>query len=117
MAGKFKIEDRVYDWNGEYTTEEAILIFDKAHIGMAQLDAELERWNPYAIVTFMYILKRRAGENVRWDDLMHLPVSAFQPVIDLPDAGDTQDVAEGSSEAPDPTGDDGTTPESDTTNT
>lgn len=116
---KFSIQDRIYDFDGEYTTEEAMLFYDKANIGMAELDAALGRWNPYAIVTLMYILKKRAGEAVRWQDLMHLPVSAFKPVAEEPTPG-SEGSADGSEEAPevpDPTGDAGTTPGSGTTNT
>lgn len=114
---RFTIEDREYVWDGAFTTEEALLFFDKANLGMAQVDAELERWNPYAIVTFMYILKKRAGESVLWHDLLHLPVRAFAPVPEEPAAEPGAEGSEGSGEATDPTEGSGTTPGSDTTNT
>jgi hypothetical protein len=115
---RFKIEDREYEFDGEFTAAEAMQFFDRAHIGMAQVDAELERWNPYAIVTFMHILKTRAGEKVRWEDLMSLPVRVFTPVIEDTSSVDGEpNPAEGQREAQDPTRDAGTTPESDTTST
>lgn len=113
---RFRIEDREYEWDGEYTTEEAMLFYDKANLGMAEVDAALQRWHPYAAVTFMFILKKRAGEAVRWQDLMHLKVSDFAPVIDEP-TDDTEPAtgSEGPREASDPTEAGGTTPEPDTT--
>lgn len=115
---RFRIEDREYEWDGEYTTEEALLFYDKANLGMAEVDGALQRWHPYAVVTFMCILKKRAGEAVRWQDLLHLKVSDFTPVLDEP-TDDTGQAAgsEGSREASDPTEAGGTTPETDTTNT
>lgn len=119
---RFKIQDRVYEWDGEYTTEEAMLYFDKAGLGMAEVDEALQRWQPYAVVTLMFILKKRAGEAVRWQDLMHLKVSDFASVADEPADGSTDDAvlpsgSEGSREASDPTKAAGTPPGSDTTTT
>lgn len=119
---RFRIEDREYEWDGQYTTEEAMLYYDKANLGMAEVDEALQRWHPYAVVTFIFILKKRAGEAVRWQDLMHLKVNEFAPVVDEPADGTTDtaplpDGSEGSREASDPTEEDGTIPGSDTTTT
>lgn len=119
---RFKIEDREYDFDGEYTAAEAMLYFDKAGIGLNELNAALERGNPYVLVTLMYILKTRAGEKVRWQDLMHLPVSAFSSIPDdndgAADDGETGDgPGERTGETLDPTKDGGTTPEPDTATT
>ncbi len=113
---KFKIQDRVYEFDGLYTTEEAMLYWDKAKVGMPDLGEQFRIGNPYVAVTLMYILKRRAGEAVRWEDLVHVPVSEFT-VLPADSAPDPAEGSEGTGEAPDPTKDAGTTPASDTTNT
>lgn len=116
---KFKIQEREYDFDGEYTAEEAMIFFDKAQVGMNELAGAVQRGNPYVLVTLMFILKKRAGEAVRWEDLRHLPLSTFTSIPDEPTAvgDDAADDKEGAGEASDPTEDGGTTPESGTTNT
>lgn len=113
---KFKIEDRQYEFNGEYTVEEAMLYFDKAQVGVAELQANLNRGNPYVVATMMFILKKRAGEAVRWQDMLAFPVMALQFVPEETPAGDESgDDSKG--EAPDPTEGTGTTPEPGTATT
>lgn len=113
---KFKIRDRVYEWDGDFTLAEAMLFFDRAHVGMAEVQREMVRGNPYVTVTLMYILKRRAGEALRWEDLQDCSVADFQPVPDddQPEDGEAGEVA---GELPDPTKDAGTIPEPDTATT
>lgn len=107
---KFEIGDKTYEFDGEYTLAETMLFFDKANIGIAELAHELMRGNPYVIVTLMFILKKRAGEPVRWQDMQEFSISDFRQIAD--DAGDGNgDAGDASGDAPDPTGDSGTTPE------
>lgn len=117
---RFKLQDREYEFDGEYTVEEGMLFYDKAQVGMAELSSALNRGNPYALVTLMFILKKRAGEAVRWQDLAHIPLTQFTIIPDEPPApgdGDTADDKEGSGEAADPTKESGTTPEPGTATT
>lgn len=112
---KFQIQDRIYDFDGEYTVAEAMLYFDKAKVGMSELYTELRRGNPYVAATFMFILKRRAGEAVRWEDMQALPANSVQPIVDDADGPAEEDTSAG--EPPDPTEASGTTPGPDTTTT
>lgn len=108
---RFRIEDREYEFDGEYTVDEAMLFFDKASVGVAELQAALIRGNPYVVATMMYILKKRAGEAVRWQDMGAFPITALQFIpeeTDLP----TEEVKEA-----DPTQNGGPTLEAATTAT
>lgn len=114
---KFRIQDREYEFDGEYTLDEGLLFFDKAGLGIAEVPLALQRVNPYAAITLAYILKKRAGENVRWDDLRSIKVSEFVSVFDDDDGEQSGDDQPASEESPDPTREDGTTPEPDTATT
>lgn len=113
--GKFKIGDREYEFDGEYTLDEAMLFYDKANVGMGELQRELARGNPYVTVTLMFILKKRAGEAVRWQDMQAHKITDFQYVPDETDSVDDATADGGNTgEAPDPTQGTGATPEPDT---
>ena len=119
---KFEIGDREYEFDGEYTLAETMLFFDKASIGIAELSRELMRGNPYVIVTLMYILKKRAGEAVRWQDMQDYSISDFRQVLD--DTVDTEGDGDGGAgdddtagNGPDPTAEPGTTHETATAST
>lgn len=109
---KFWIEDREYEFDGDYTVEESMLFYDKCGVGMTELNAAFQRGNPYAAATLMYILKKRAGEAVRWQDMLKYKNSDFGLVED-----DVPEREEPAGEAPDPTQLTGTTPEPDTDTT
>ena len=116
---KFEIGDREYEFDGEYTLAETMLFFDKANIGIAELSRELMRGNPYVIVTLMYILKKRAGEAVRWQDMQDYSINDFRQV--LADTEEDGDGAAGDDDTagngPDPTAEPGTTLETATAST
>lgn len=110
---KFKLDGREYEHDGTLTVEEAMLLQDKTGLGMNEVDAAINRGNPYAIAAWMMILKKRAGEVITWQNMMKLDIRTFEIVRDEEPA-----EQEGAQElAPDPTQPAGTTPESDTTAT
>lgn len=114
---KFAIEDREYEFDGEYTVAEAMLFFDKAQVGIAELQGALQRGNPYAVATMMYVLKRRAGEAVNWQDMQALPVSALRyipPSVDELNQLVNGDEPASKGESLDPTEVAGSTPQPDT---
>lgn len=108
---KYEIEGRVYEFDQEYDVEEAMLIYDKVGVGVSEIGDALRRGNPYMLCAMMLIIKRRAGEAVRWEDLRKVPLAKFRVVPE-----DTTDEASEatSGEAPDPTGGPGTSLETDT---
>ena len=112
---KFRIKDREYEWDGNMTLEEAMLLFDKAGIGIAEIAREQMRGNPYVQATMIYFMKKRAGEAVRWQDMASFSLTDVEVVPEDDDEA-TEDGAP-AGEPPDPTKADGETPESDITNT
>lgn len=113
---KYKIGDREYEFDGVFTLEESMWIFDRADVGVSEVVPALNRGNPYVITTFMFILKKRAHEAVRWEDMKYFTVNDFVMLADdtAPAEEDAEPVA---GESPDPTEGGGTTPQPDTTTT
>lgn len=111
---KFKIQDREYEWDGDHTLAEAMLFFDKAGVGVAEVQREMMRGNPYVTATLMFILKKRAGEAVRWQDMQAFSITDLQPVLEAgEEAAEEGDAKESAGDAPDPTEVSGMTPEPD----
>ncbi|MGH3439668.1 MAG: hypothetical protein ACRDRN_24840 [Sciscionella sp.] len=81
---KFTFEGDHYDFDlgGKLTVAEAMLIHDKAHIGMSEWLGELSKGNPYAVASLIYIVKRRAGEALRFDDLLSMDLMSFEVIRD-----------------------------------
>lgn len=113
---KFKIEGREYEFDGTLKVKEAMVLQDRAGCGLNEADAALHRGNPYAIAAWMFILKQRAKEVVRWEDMLELDARTFVIVPDEP-TGEKPDGDTDQRVPPDPTQLDGTTPEDATTNT
>ncbi len=82
---KYRIEDRFYDFDGRFTIGEAMLFQDKANLGVNELNRALNTGNPYVLATMMYHLKKRAGEAVRWQDMLALPADSFDMVPETAD--------------------------------
>lgn len=119
---RFTIEGREYDFDRKMTVEEAMVFQDKAGLGLSQIDEELDRGNPYAVTALIYLGKKRAGEAVRWQDLMGLDVLTFQRMGDKPEPGSaTEDAVSEQRADPivpvEPNSPDGTTQAGDTTAT
>ena len=113
MTTKFEIEGRVYEYDGKISVEDAMFIHEKSGLGMARFNQELlAELNPAAVAAWMYILKRRAGEAVRWPDILKLDMRTFNVhYYEEPDKTEEPDAAK-----PDPTTP-GSTPPDGTTNT
>jgi hypothetical protein len=114
---RFTIEGREYDFDRKMEVEEAMVFQDKAGLGMNEIDEALNRGNPYVTVTLIYLAKKRAGEAVRWQDLMKLDLNTFKVLPPQPDPGDEGDVPGVPEQRADPTLPDGTTQSGDTTAT
>jgi hypothetical protein len=104
---RFAIEDREYEFDGKLSVEEAMLMHEKTNgLGLIKFNSELADGNPFAIAAWMFLLKRRAGEAVRWQDMLKLDVNTYKPIFDeIPGAGDSDDGDTGTAgeAAPDPT--------------
>lgn len=115
---RFTIESREYDWEPKMTVEEAMVFQDKANLGIGEIDDALNRGLAYAVTTLIYLGKKRAGEAVRWQDLMGLDLLTFAR---MPDKPESEPEGHGEGNVPerraDPTLPDGTTPAGDTTAT
>lgn len=105
---KFGIDGREYEYDGKLTVKDGMFLFEKAKIGMTKLnDAIIIEGNPIAIAAWMFILKRRAGEAVRWDDMLELDLHTFKVIPDV--AEPDKDEDKGGAEASDPTSPNGKT--------
>lgn len=108
---RFTIEGKEYPFDRKITVEEAMVIQDKAKLGLNEFDPALLRGNPYALCALIYLGKRRAGEAVRFQDLLGLDLLTLTLHYDEPeqdDAGEPEgEQAESKAEAkratPDPT--------------
>lgn len=114
---KFKIKENEYEFDGNYTLSEAMLFFDKANVGMAEVQGELARGNPYVTATMMFVLKKRANEAVRWQDMQAFTILDFRVVLDEDDMPDGEEGEPSAGASPDPTEAPGTTPEPGTATT
>jgi len=110
---KFKIEDEEYAFDGKLTVKEAMILQDKAGCGVNEADVELRRGNPYAIAAWMWILMRRAGKVIRWEDMLNLDIRTYDVVPDETE----EPTTEATGTPPDPTQTGGTTPETGTSAT
>jgi len=72
------IEGKEYEYDGKLTVGDAMFIFDKARIGVNDLNrALIAEGNPYALAAWLFLMKRRAGEAVRWEDMSKLDMASF----------------------------------------
>jgi hypothetical protein len=112
---RYTIEDEEYEFDGEFTLEEAELFYDLAKIGMNELNGELRKGNPYAQRVFMFVIMKRAGKKIRLEDVRKLNVSSWQVIPDeAPESGDDDAAPESTK---DPTQSGGATPKPATKNT
>jgi hypothetical protein len=103
---RFSIEGREYEFDSTLTVEEAMNLEDKSGgLGMNEIDQALFKGKARAVAAWMFILKRRAGEAVRWQDMLKLDILTFRIIPDeitaAPDEGESPDAP--SEAAPDPT--------------
>ena len=97
-----------------------MIVQDKASLGMNEFDQAMLKGNPYAIAALLFILKKRAGEAVRWQDMMKLDIRTFRAVFDedAENSAESDDDTKGRDEVrPDPTSPNGKTRKRATTST
>jgi hypothetical protein len=120
---RFTIEGKDYEFDRKLTVEEAMVIQDKAKLGLNEFDPALLRGNPYALCALIYLGKRRAGEAVRFQDLMGLDLLTLTLHYDEPEQADVPGdesggkPREGKQATPDPTSRSGKTRKAGTTGT
>jgi hypothetical protein len=86
---KFLIGDKEYEYDGKITVADAMFIHEKSGVGIAGLNRALlgdgtraGDGNPHAIAAWCFLLKRRAGEAVRYDDMLQLDITNYHLVPD-----------------------------------
>lgn len=117
MGLRFVIEGREYEYEKKLTVEDAMFIYEKSNVGMSALNhALLVEANPNVIAAWIYLMKRRAGEAVRWQDVLKIDLSTYSVIADDPDATDEDAAPDG--EAPEnPTSRPGKNPRKGTSST
>src|SRR5690349_15850796 len=113
MGIRFLIEGREYEYEPKLTVEDAMFIYEKSNVGMAALNhALLVEANPNVIAAWIYLMKRRAGEPVRWQDVLKIDLSTYSVIADDPEE-DAETDEEDRTEEANPTSPTGTTPQPD----
>lgn len=106
---KFGIEDREYEFDGNLTLGDSIFLQEKTGLGVNQFFAELDEIKGRSVTAWMYLLKRRAGEAVRWDDMLKLNVRTYRVIPDEPSVDSEPENGRADREAAGPTSRSGTT--------
>lgn len=96
---RVEFEGKTYPFIDTLSVAEAMVLYDKAHIGVGQILGELVKGNPYVTITVVYLLKRRDKEAVRWEDLLSADILQIKL---LPDEDEEDHTSEGAP-ASDPT--------------
>lgn len=99
---RFLVEGKEYAYDGKLRLKDAMFIHEKSGVGIGRLNHELLiEGHPQVIAAWVFLLKRQAGEAVRWEDIERIDISDFRP---LPDPVEETEHAEAEpSGAPDPT--------------
>lgn len=112
---KWLIEGREYEYDGKILLSDAMFIHEKSGVGVAGINRALlgdgsqpGDSNPNAIAAWCFLLKRRAGEAVRYDDMAKMAINTLQPVFEEKPSED-EPSAKSAGEATDPTTRNGTT--------
>lgn len=109
---RISFEGREYDWDPTMmTVEEAIFLEDKANLGLNEFNSALTLGKGRALAALVYLAKTRAGEAVRWQDMMRMNLASYAV---LPDQQDEQPAESEKDKAkPDPSLPGGGNPEPD----
>lgn len=95
MGLRCEIEGKQYEYDSKLSVADAMFIYDKARVGVADLNRSLGvEANPYVIAAWLFLMKRRAGEVVRWEDMLKLDISTFRFVADEPDEAEADESDE-----------------------
>ncbi len=114
---KWLIEGKEYSYDGKLTVKDARFIHEKSGVGAGRLNHELFiEGHPNVIAAWIFLLKRQAGEAVRWEDIDRIDITDFRPLPDQVDEP-TENEPEEATIAPDPTSTPGKTRKRATSNT
>lgn len=115
IISKWMIEGREYEYDGKILLSDSMFIHEKSGVGVAGINRALlgdgtqpNDSNPHAIAAWCFLLKRRAGEAVRYDDMRNIDISTFRPVFEEKPSED-EPAEKTPGEAADPTARNGTT--------
>lgn len=101
---QFKIEGRTYEFDeSRLTVAEARVIKKHAGLGLAEFGDGIRRGDPDAIVSMLFIAKRRAGEAVRWQDFDEFNLADIDMGDEAAAEGDEEDTSDAEQAEPDPT--------------
>jgi len=101
---KFAIEGKEYEYDGKISVKDSMFIFEKSKVGIAEFQyAIFGQGNPFAIAAWVYLLKRRAGEAVQWEDILELDLRTFEFIEDPEDPAKDSEGDSAEEETPDPT--------------
>lgn len=82
---KYTLEGKTYEFDGKMTVKDARFLWEKAQVGIGRLNvALLVEGQPDVIAAFMFLLKRRNGEAIKWEDADGWDLTTFMPVTDDP---------------------------------
>lgn len=66
------VEDEKFEYDGQLTVKDLILFKKNSNLGLREIDEALSKGDIHALMCLTYILMRRAGKAVQWDDMMNL---------------------------------------------
>lgn len=79
---RWNVGDEQFDYDGLLTVKDLILFKQKADLGLREIDPALQRGDIHALMCLTYVLQRRAGRAVTWDDMMNLQAITLYWVAD-----------------------------------
>ncbi|MEU0797179.1 hypothetical protein ABZ342_44555 [Amycolatopsis sp. NPDC005961] len=90
---KYLIKGEEYEFDFDWTLEEAFILKEKAFVTIAEFGQALQRLDPHAIAALAYVVLKRNRVAVKWDEVVRTyKVSDIVPVQeDVPEGGDEAD--------------------------
>ncbi|WP_086847077.1 hypothetical protein [Amycolatopsis kentuckyensis] len=89
---KYLIKGKEYEFDFDFTLEEAFELKEKAYLTISELNPALARVDPHAVCAVAYFAMKRNREVVKWDDVKRLKLSEIVPVFEdeAPAEGDAE---------------------------
>lgn len=76
---KFRVDGESYNFDEDrLLVSEARVIKKQAGMGLTEWSEGLQNGDPDAIVSMIYLAKKRSGEAVRWSDLDDINIAAIE---------------------------------------
>lgn len=66
------VGENKYEFDGKMTVAECIQFKEKSGLGYREIDPAIAKGDIHALMCMTYVMKRRAGEAVKWEDMMKL---------------------------------------------